>query len=46
MKVERLDHVHIYVKDIEKAREEFAQLFETTFDPPGIVETFQMKAYQ
>lgn len=33
MKAERLDHIHIYVKDIEKAKKTFSKALGTTFSP-------------
>ena len=33
MKVEKLDHVHVYVKDLEKAKGFFSRLLSTNFSP-------------
>lgn len=33
LKVEKLDHVHIFVKDMEKAKELFSRILGTTFSP-------------
>lgn len=33
MKAERLDHIHIYVKDLEKAKNTFSRALGTTFSP-------------
>lgn len=45
MKVERLDHVHIYVKDLDKAAEFFGDLLESRIsDPPMIEPKDQVKA--
>ena len=39
MKVERLDHVHIYVKDLEKAAKFFGDLLESRVSDPPMTET-------
>ncbi len=33
MKAERLDYIHIYVKDLEKAKDTFFRLLRTIFSP-------------
>ncbi len=33
MKVEKIDHIHIYVKDMEKAKSLFRSIFNTEFSP-------------
>ena len=45
MKVERLDHVHIYVKDLDKAAKFFGDLLGSRISDPPIIETnVQVKA--
>ena len=44
MKAQKLDHIHVYVKDINKAREMFSGLLGTTFTPIYEVEEIQAKA--
>ena len=38
MKVERLDHVHIYVKDLDKAAKFFGALLESRVSDPPMIE--------
>ncbi len=38
MKVEKIDHVCMFVSDLEKARQFFAELFEIEFDELGTLE--------
>ena len=42
MKVRRIDHIHIYVKDIERAKSLFGRLFDTEFSPNTVDEKYGM----
>jgi len=42
MKVRRLDHIHIYVKDIDKAKAQFSHLLNTEFSPTMVDEKYGM----
>jgi methylmalonyl-CoA epimerase len=44
MKVEKIDHVHVYVKDLERAKNFFEDIFGTKFSEPIIAEPFQVKS--
>jgi len=44
MKVERLDHIHIYVKDLEKAKDTFSRVLGTAFSPYLTVKDIQIRA--
>ncbi len=44
MKAERLDHIHIYVKDLEKAKDTFSRILGTTFSPNIEVEDMQIRS--
>ena len=43
MKVERLDHVHIFVNDLEKSQGLFSKFLNTTFCTPGTQESIAVK---
>ena len=44
MKVEKLDHIHVYVKDLEKAKDTFSRLLGTTFCSDIIMEQAQLRS--
>lgn len=44
MKTEKLDHVHIYVKDLEKAKSLFEDILGTRFSEIIYAEPFQVKS--
>ena len=44
LKAERLDHIHIYVKDLEKAKDTFSRLLGTIFSPNMEVEDIQIRS--
>ncbi len=43
MRVLKIDHVHIYVRDMEKAKALFSRLFGTEFSPDVIDEKYGMR---
>ena len=43
MKVQRLDRIYVYVRDLEKARTFFGELFETEFSEPIAFESVDMR---
>ncbi|MFC1974032.1 VOC family protein [Chloroflexota bacterium] len=45
MKVERIDHIHIYVKDAKKALQFFSELFSTKFTELGTSEELGFASY-
>ena len=44
MQIEKIDHVHIHVKDLEKAMKFFTKVLGTKFTPPWPVEEFKLRA--
>lgn len=43
MKVEKLDHIHIYVENLEKAKELFGRLLRTSFSPDIVVDELKIR---
>jgi len=44
MKVERIDHIHIFVKDLEKSRDFFSRILGTDFCEPMVSEAWNLKS--
>jgi methylmalonyl-CoA/ethylmalonyl-CoA epimerase len=44
MKVEKIDHIHIAVKDLDKAIQFFSDILETKFSPVIMAEKFDLKS--
>lgn len=44
MKIDKIDHIHIYVKDLEKAREVFEKVLGTKFSETIMAENYQVKS--
>jgi len=44
MNIEGIDHVHVYVRDLERARRFFSELLGTKFTPPWPVENLKLRA--
>ena len=44
MKVERIDHIHIYVRDLDKAVKFFSEILGTKFSQPIIVENQKLRS--
>ncbi len=44
MKAEKIDHVHVYVKDLEKAKELFEKIFDTKFSDLIVADQYQVKS--
>ena len=44
MKVEKLDHIHVYVKDLDQAKDFFCRILGTTFSPNIAAEDVQTRS--
>jgi len=44
MQVERIDHIHIYVRDLAAATRFFSRVLGTRFSEPMVVEKFQLRS--
>lgn len=44
MKVEKIDHIHVYVKDLKAATGLFSKIMGTRFSDPVVVEKFNLRS--
>ncbi|MBI2918798.1 MAG: VOC family protein [Chloroflexi bacterium] len=44
MKVDKIDHIHVYVKDLKAATRQFSKIMGTKFSDPVVVEKFNLRS--